>query len=73
MNILEIVKRAWKIIWKHKSLWVFGILASCVPQMTGGGGHGGGGGSGNASATFSSSAFSARFTTQYLAASVDSS
>lgn len=63
MNILEIVKRAWNIIWKHKILWVFGILASCVPQMTGGGGHGGGGGSsGNASATFSGPAFSTRFT-----------
>src|SRR5258706_5813951 len=25
----EVVKRAWQIIWKHKVLWIFGILASC--------------------------------------------
>jgi hypothetical protein len=61
MNILEIIKRAWKIIWKHKILWVFGILASCVPTMTGGGGHGGGGSSGNANAMIPGSAFSANY------------
>lgn len=36
-NFGEVLTRAWKIIWKHKVLWIFGILASC----------GRGGGSGN--------------------------
>jgi hypothetical protein len=29
MNIGEVLSRAWKIVWKHKVLWIFGILASC--------------------------------------------
>lgn len=29
MNIGDILSRAWKIVWKHKILWLFGILASC--------------------------------------------
>lgn len=29
MDYGEILKKAWKIIWKHKILWLFGILASC--------------------------------------------
>jgi hypothetical protein len=40
-NFGEVLTRAWKIIWKHKVLWIFGILASC--------GRGGGGNSGNSS------------------------
>lgn len=44
MNYGEILEKAWKIIWKFKVLWIFGLLASCG---TGGGG-GGGGGSSNA-------------------------
>jgi len=28
-NFGEVLTRAWKIIWKHKVLWIFGILASC--------------------------------------------
>jgi hypothetical protein len=39
-NFGEVLTRAWKNIWKHKVLWVFGILASCA---RGGGGSGGGG------------------------------
>ncbi|MEA3351888.1 MAG: hypothetical protein U9Q82_14845 [Chloroflexota bacterium] len=39
MNIGEILTRAWEIIWKHKVLWIFGILAGC--------GQGGGGGGGS--------------------------
>ena len=35
MEFGEILTKAWKIIWKFKILWVFGILSSC--------GHGGGG------------------------------
>jgi hypothetical protein len=29
MDIGSILSRAWQIIWKHKILWIFGILASC--------------------------------------------
>ena len=29
MNYGEVIKRAWDIIWKHKVLWIFGILTSC--------------------------------------------
>lgn len=42
MDISAIFKRAWEITWKHKGLWVLGILANCS-------GAGGGGGSSNAS------------------------
>jgi hypothetical protein len=40
-NFGEVLTRAWQNIWKHKVLWVFGILASCAR----GGGGGGSGGS----------------------------
>jgi hypothetical protein len=33
------LSRAWEIIWRHKILWIFGILAGCA---TGGGGGSGG-------------------------------
>ena len=36
MNYGEILKKSWKIIWKHKILWLFGILAGC--SFTGGSG-----------------------------------
>jgi len=29
MNYGEVLQSAWRIIWKHKILWVFGILAGC--------------------------------------------
>lgn len=29
MDIGEVLSRAWQIVWKHKVLWIFGILASC--------------------------------------------
>ncbi len=41
MDFGEILSKAWKTIWKHKVLWIFGILAS----LGGSGGGGGGGGS----------------------------
>ena len=41
-NFGEVLTRAWKHIWKHKVLWIFGILASCA-RGGGGGGNGGGG------------------------------
>ena len=33
----EVLSKAWKIIWKHKVLWIFGFLAGCG---AGGGGNG---------------------------------
>lgn len=45
MNYSEILSRAWQIIWKHKVLWIFGILAGCA--NSGGGGGGGGSNSRN--------------------------
>ncbi len=44
MDYGEVLGRAWKIIWKHKILWIFGIFAGC---SRGGGGGGNGGGSGS--------------------------
>jgi len=41
-NFGEVLTRAWQIIWKHKILWIFGILAGC--GRGGGGGSSGGGG-----------------------------
>ena len=29
MDFGEVLSRAWRIIWNHKVLWIFGILASC--------------------------------------------
>lgn len=29
MNIGYVLSRAWQIIWRHKILWIFGILAGC--------------------------------------------
>lgn len=49
-NFGEVLTRAWQIIWKHKILWIFGILASC-----GRGGGGNGGGSGGTGYDYSSS------------------
>lgn len=49
MNYSEVFSKAWKIIWKFKALWIFGILSSCARASSGGGGgsSGGGGGSSN--------------------------
>lgn len=42
MDYGEVLSRAWKIIWKHKILWVFGIFAGLVSQAgSGAGNHGG--------------------------------
>ncbi len=43
MEMSNILSRAWKIVWKHKVLWIFGILASCGSRS--GGSSGGGGNS----------------------------
>lgn len=44
MDFGAVLSRAWEITWKHKGLWVLGILAGCASG--GGGGGGGRGGSG---------------------------
>ncbi len=46
MDFGGILTKAWKIIWKFKVLWIFGILTSCG-QGSGGGGSGGGSNSGS--------------------------
>ncbi len=43
MDFGEILSKAWKTIWKHKVLWIFGILAGCGAN----GGSGGSGGNAN--------------------------
>lgn len=37
MDISEILSKAWKTIWKHKILWLFGLLAGCGAAGSGGG------------------------------------
>jgi hypothetical protein len=34
MNYGELFEKAWRIIWKHKVLWIFGILAGCSANRT---------------------------------------
>jgi hypothetical protein len=41
MNYGELFEKAWRIIWKHKVLWLFGILASCTARSGGSGGGSG--------------------------------
>jgi hypothetical protein len=36
MNYSEVLSRAWQIVWRHKALWIFGILSGC---STAGGGN----------------------------------
>lgn len=45
-DLVEVLTRSWQIIWKHRILWVFGILASFARSSGGGGNSGGGGDSG---------------------------
>ena len=53
MDFGEILTKAWKIIWKFKILWIFGILTSCGQGGRNAGGGGGGGGGGNSGVQFS--------------------
>jgi len=39
MNFGEVLSRAWQIIWKHKVIWIFGILAGCGQSTGSGGGN----------------------------------
>lgn len=41
MDFGEILSKSWKIIWRHKILWLFGFLAGCGRGSGGGGGGGG--------------------------------
>jgi hypothetical protein len=36
MNFGEVLSRAWQIVWRHKVLWIFGILTSCGGNTNGG-------------------------------------
>jgi hypothetical protein len=40
MNIGDVLSQTWKTIWKHKVLWIFGILAGCGSAGTGAGNGG---------------------------------
>lgn len=53
MNYSEVFSKAWKIIWKFKALWIFGILSSCA-RASSGGSSGSSGGSSGSSSFFSS-------------------
>jgi hypothetical protein len=46
-NFGDVLSRAWQIIWKHKVLWIFGILAGCSRGSSNFRGNSGGGGGGN--------------------------
>lgn len=52
MDIGAILSRSWKTVWKHKVLWIFGILASCGSRS-----GGSSGGSGNSISTDSGQPF----------------
>jgi hypothetical protein len=36
MDFGAVLSRAWKIIWRHKVLWIFGILAGCASATSSG-------------------------------------
>lgn len=42
MNHQSIIKRAWKILFSYKTLWVFGIILALTTASSSGGGGGGG-------------------------------
>src|SRR5678815_291560 len=52
-NFGEVLTRAWQIIWKHKVLWIFGVLASCSQSGSrfNSGNNSGGGGTGGTGPT----------------------
>lgn len=49
MNHQEILKKAWKILFSYRALWVFGFIVALTTTSMGGGGGGGGGHSSNSS------------------------
>ena len=38
MNYGEIFSKSWKIVWKYKALWLFGLLSSCARSVNSGSG-----------------------------------
>src|SRR5512143_4054530 len=40
LDFSEVLGKAWRIIWKHKVLWIFGVFAGCARGSGGGGGTG---------------------------------
>jgi hypothetical protein len=56
MNYRQLVNRAFQITWRHKVLWIFGILLAMTSGGGGGGGSGGGGGNGASMPSFPSRA-----------------
>jgi hypothetical protein len=49
MDHIQILKRAWNILWSYKTLWIFGIILALTSASSGGGGSSNGGGSGSGS------------------------
>jgi len=47
MKYSEVFSNAWKIIWKFKALWIFGILSSCMRSSGSSSGSGGSSGGGS--------------------------
>jgi hypothetical protein len=41
MDIGDVLSRAWQTIWRHKILWLFGLLAGLSSAITSGGGNSG--------------------------------
>jgi hypothetical protein len=55
MDYMDIVKRAWRVTWRYKILWLFGLFAGAGTSFSGSGGSSGGG-SGTGTGTGSQSA-----------------
>ncbi|MBN1246091.1 MAG: hypothetical protein JXC32_00445 [Anaerolineae bacterium] len=41
LNHMDVLKRAWRILWSYKALWVFGIILALTTSRGGGGNNGG--------------------------------
>lgn len=49
MKYGEVFSTSWKIVWKFKALWIFGILSSCMRNAGSGASSSGGSGGGSSS------------------------
>jgi len=47
MDHINILKRAWNILWRYRALWIFGIILALTTSSGGGGSSNAGGGGGN--------------------------
>ena len=52
MGFGDIIKRAWRITWRYKALWILGLFAGLTGWGGGGGWSGGGGGGSTGNARF---------------------